>query len=96
MVLDFESSVLRLPSAEKNTRKLGKLIRKGWFHSNVVHGFLRDYHYECLFSSLGVSKLKVNHVLSVPGIQIVSQNMVLHCQELSSAQMPLYFQSGWP
>nr|GEW45982.1 retrovirus-related Pol polyprotein from transposon TNT 1-94 [Tanacetum cinerariifolium] len=66
MALDFENSVLCLPSAEKNTRKLAKLNKKG---------------------SLGVSKVKVNHVLSILGTQIVSHNMALHCQELSSVKM---------
>ncbi|GJU26355.1 hypothetical protein Tco_1164976 [Tanacetum coccineum] len=49
VMLDFENSVLHLPSAEKDLRKLVKLNNEGWFRSNVVNGFLRDDRYECLF-----------------------------------------------
>nr|GEV88372.1 hypothetical protein [Tanacetum cinerariifolium] len=53
VVLDFEKSILHLPSDENDTQKLAKLNKETWFRSNVVNGFLRDDCYECLFRQSG-------------------------------------------
>ncbi|GKC64791.1 hypothetical protein Tco_1097389 [Tanacetum coccineum] len=53
VILDFENSTVRLPSAERDIRKSAVFNDGIWFGLNVLTGSYRDDPYNCFFQQSG-------------------------------------------